>query len=253
MSSIITLKQEHIDFLKEKKVFLNSGGRYDNTWLKVGKPYNLTGKALLEPYAGVFVGPRLSSVGSFSYTKSYFPPQDLKMGRYCAIAENVKIMGSSHPVERLSVCGFCYSKAAPFGMFEKDIGVDFPKKAPGLKINFAFANIGNDVWIGEGVLLKRGVTIGDGAVIAARSVVTKDVPPYAVVAGSPAVIKKYRFSDDIIKRLCASKWWHYKYTDFNGLDVTSPTVFLSEFEKIKDTLEPFKPVEIDFHQEFKNI
>lgn len=255
MSNIITLEQTHMDLLMKHKVYLNSKGNYSSSWLKIGKPYNTTGKALIEPYAGIFVGPRLGAVGSFSYTKSYFPPQDLKIGRYCAIAENVKIMGSSHPVDRLSMSGFCYSRAAPFGIFEKDISIDFPKKPPGLEVNFAFATIGNDVWIGEGVLLKRGVTIGNGAVIAARSVVTKDVPPYAIVAGSPAVIKKYRFSDDLIQNLLASEWWKYKYTDFKGLDFLNPEIFVSQLEelKFKGVITSLEDSSIDLHHEFRQI
>ncbi|MDL4470788.1 CatB-related O-acetyltransferase [Citrobacter braakii] len=73
--------------------------------------------------------------------------------------------------------------------------------------------IGNDVWIGNDVVLKGGISIGDGAVVAANSVVTKDVPPYAIVAGVPAKIIKYRFESDIIEQLLKIKWWNYNYTD----------------------------------------
>lgn len=65
--------------------------------------------------------------------------------------------------------------------------------------------IGNDVWIGANVIIKRGVTIGDGAVIGAGSIITKDIPSYAVVAGVPAKIIKYRFSKDVIESLKDSK------------------------------------------------
>ncbi len=69
--------------------------------------------------------------------------------------------------------------------------------------------IGNDVWIGAEALIMSGVNIGDGAVIGARSLVTKDIPPYCVVTGNPAVIKKKRFSDDIIESLLEIKWWNW--------------------------------------------
>ena len=68
--------------------------------------------------------------------------------------------------------------------------------------------IGNDVWIGDGAFIKNGVTIGDGAIIGARAVVTKDIPPYAIVVGVPAKILKYRFSEQIIDRLLNTKWWN---------------------------------------------
>jgi len=67
--------------------------------------------------------------------------------------------------------------------------------------------IGNDVWIGDHVAIMTGVTIGDGVVIAAHSVVSKSVPPYAIVAGNPARIKRYRFPEDIIQRFLTVRWW----------------------------------------------
>ena len=68
--------------------------------------------------------------------------------------------------------------------------------------------VGNDVWIGTKVIVMGGVTIGDGAVIGAGSIVTKDVPPYAIVAGVPAKIIRYRFSEEIVKELQNIKWWN---------------------------------------------
>lgn len=69
--------------------------------------------------------------------------------------------------------------------------------------------IENDVWIGHDVTILRGVTIGNGAVIAAKSVVTKNVPPYAIVGGNPAKIIKYRFSKKIVQKLQNIKWWDW--------------------------------------------
>ena len=76
--------------------------------------------------------------------------------------------------------------------------VNWGKQAP---------SVGNDVWIGNDAVIYSGVSIGDGAVVAGQSVVTKSVPPYAVVAGNPAVIKKYRFESHIIEKLLKYKWW----------------------------------------------
>ena len=82
----------------------------------------------------------------------------------------------------------------------------FPEARPN---NWGKANpvIGNDVWIGRDVTIYSGVTIGDGAVIAGQSVVTQSVPPYAVVAGNPARIVKYRFDAETIAALLEVKWW----------------------------------------------
>ena len=70
--------------------------------------------------------------------------------------------------------------------------------------------IGNDVWIGTEAMIMSGVTIGSGAVISARAVVSKDVPPYAIVAGNPALIVKYRFTEEKIEKLLNTKWWDWK-------------------------------------------
>ena len=77
-----------------------------------------------------------------------------------------------------------------------------------VEINKA-VNIGNDVWIGEAVFICDGITIGDGAIIGAHSVVTHDVPPYAIVAGAPAKFLRYRFSKDEIEKLRNLKWWDW--------------------------------------------
>ena len=80
--------------------------------------------------------------------------------------------------------------------------------------------IGNDVWIGEGAFIRQGVEIGDGAVVAARAVVTRDVPPYAIVAGTPARILRYRFEPAIIAELMGLQWWRYGLSALEGVDFT---------------------------------
>ena len=75
--------------------------------------------------------------------------------------------------------------------------------------------IGNDVWIGYDSLIKNGVNVGDGAIIAARSVVVKDVPPYAIVAGNPAKVVKMRFDDSTIDRLLLIAWWNWDIEKIN--------------------------------------
>jgi acetyltransferase-like isoleucine patch superfamily enzyme len=87
-------------------------------------------------------------------------------------------------------------------------------------------NIGNDVWICDNALIMDGITIGDGAIVGARAVVTHDIPPYAMVVGIPARIKKYRFTPEQIKALQKIKWWDWDYLiirerieDFKDIDV----------------------------------
>lgn len=104
--------------------------------------------------------------------------------------------------------------------------------------------IGSDVWIGKGSCIKGGVTIGNGAVIASNSVVTKNVPPYAIVGGNPAQIIKYRFCEDIIKKLNLIKWWYWEEKDIienHSLFLQSPEAFCERFysqgNSIKDNAE----------------
>lgn len=95
--------------------------------------------------------------------------------------------------------------------------------------------IGNDVWIGEGAFVKQGVNIGDGAVIGMAAVVTKDVPPFAVVAGNPAHIIKMRFDEETIKDLLHIKWWNLRDVDLHKLApyIKNPKEFINMFEKAK--------------------
>lgn len=248
MSQLITINQSHLDFLEKNRIFLNSKGDFKNAWLKVGGPHKTT-RSIIEPYSASYCGPSLSSTGAFTYTKSVFHPT-IRIGRYCAIAAKVMLMPADHPMNRLSTCGFDYSDAPIFSVYEQDSNCHFEKCQIKEKPNMPM--IGDDVWIAHDVFIKRGVTIGTGAVIGARSIVTKDVPPYAIVAGSPAIIKKYRFDEKTIKRLLASKWWDYAFTDFRGLNTLNPNEFLDGFEKRVDQgeVKPMKAALIDIEKEF---
>jgi tetrahydrodipicolinate N-succinyltransferase len=95
------------------------------------------------------------------------------------------------------------------------------------------ATIGNDVWMGHNANVLSGINVGDGAVIAAGAVVTKDVPPYAVVAGVPATIKRFRFAEKIIDRLLRCKWWDLELHQLNGLPFNDIERCLDAIERIR--------------------
>ena len=119
-----------------------------------------------------------------------------EIGAFCAISWSVSI-GAAHGYENATIHGFisCHD----FGIIEDETdGYDLYSKP---------VVIGNDVWIATGACINRGVTVGDGAVIGANSVVTKNVAPYTIVAGCPARPIKKRFGDDFIERLLKCKWW----------------------------------------------
>lgn len=120
-----------------------------------------------------------------------------QIGSFCSFASGVKILlGGEHITEMLTTY--------PFNIFWNS--GKYIKAHPKTKGNVI---IGNDVWVGTEAMIMSGVSIGDGAVIGARSVVTKDIAPYAIAAGNPAAIIKKRFSDDIIRSLLEIKWWEW--------------------------------------------
>lgn len=139
------------------------------------------------------------SIGKYSYIVSGTIGPGTQIGRYCSIAQNVYIGTLNHPITWLSTSTFQYS-----GAFADTVGHSIKDD-----VNTKAVVIGNDVWIGVNVIIKNGVKIDDGSIIGAGAIVTKDVPPYAIVGGNPARIIKYRFKDEIIKELLEIKWWEY--------------------------------------------
>lgn len=124
----------------------------------------------------------------------------LIIGKFCMIASDVTFImnGGNHLTEATTA----YPFAIFGGAWQKAMdGKSYPSKGDTV--------IGNDVWIGHGATIMPGVTIGDGAIIASKSVVTKDVAPYAIVGGNPAKLIKRRFSKHIINKLLQLKWWHW--------------------------------------------
>ncbi|MFV0293546.1 MAG: DapH/DapD/GlmU-related protein [Paracoccus sp. (in: a-proteobacteria)] len=107
--------------------------------------------------------------------------------------------------------------------------------------------IGNDVWIGHGAQILAGVTVGDGAVVSAAAVVTKDVPAYAVVAGNPAVIKKWRLPPQLVSPLLRCKWWRFAPWQLTHLDPTRPGEFAQGIFQMQD-IEPFQPSIVDLRR-----
>ena len=125
----------------------------------------------------------------------------LVIGKFCAIARDVKFImnGANH---RLS--GF---STYPFHIFAN--GWERATPGPGELPFKGDTVVGNDVWLGYDALVMPGVTIGDGAIVAARSVVASDVPPYAIVGGNPASVIRRRFPDPVVAELLALAWWDW--------------------------------------------
>ena len=126
--------------------------------------------------------------------------KETRIGKFCSIANDVKIGTTQHPTGWLSTHLFQYG--------HPNIFQPLPEYQP---LTFACSSlpcvIGNDVWIGTNAIIMDGIHIGDGAIVAAGAIVTKDVPPYAIVGGVPARLIRYRFDDKTIERLLKVRWW----------------------------------------------
>lgn len=129
-----------------------------------------------------------SVIGSYCYLGMYSYFNHVRMGSYCSIAGNVTIGAMEHDYSDIST-----STALSHGGYDDRI-----------------TEIGNDVWIGAQCVIRQGVRIGTGAVIGANSFVNKDVPPFAIVFGTPAKVYKMRFSDNEIEMILNSQYWEKK-------------------------------------------
>ncbi|MBN8704507.1 MAG: antibiotic acetyltransferase [Bacteroidetes bacterium] len=156
-------------------------------------PGSLLNKVLIDGNVTIGKNTTINGPG----TEIYALVNPIIIGSYCSIARLTSIQEHNHNSETLTTYFIRYR------IFGEKYGVDAISKGPII--------IGNDVWIGTQCSILTGVQIGHGAVIAANSVVTSDVPPYAVVGGTPAKVLKYRFSQEIIERLLEIQWWDWDY------------------------------------------
>ena len=150
-------------------------------------------KAVIQHHANI----RYSQIGKYTYVSANASCVYAKIGNFSSIAAGVAIGGGGHNLESVST--------SP--VFSKGKNI-FRRNFASIEYSpYKQTVIGNDVWIGNRALILQGVTIGDGAVVGAGSVVTKDVEPYSVVAGNPARVIKKRFDDETVEKLLALKWW----------------------------------------------
>ncbi len=161
-----------------------------------GEFYSKTARRILKDYHKVEIG-MYTHGGCFA--PGNFSPHT-RIGRYCSIARDALGFNRDHPVDFKSTHGFFFNSELDF--CDED------------KIEYTPLSVGHDVWIGSGAKILASVSeIGTGAVIGTQAVVTRDVPPYAVMMGYPARIVRYRFSKDIIEALLESRWWEQELND----------------------------------------
>lgn len=139
-----------------------------------------------------------TTIGDYTYVGYNCCITKAHIGRYCSIANNVSIGNGEHVPKRVSTSSLFYDK--PYDILtDKD------------------CKIGNDVWIGVDSIIRRGVTIGDGAIIGANSFVNASIPDFAIAVGSPARVIGFRFDSPLISVIKESNWWNYPLDSAKGI------------------------------------
>jgi phosphonate metabolism protein (transferase hexapeptide repeat family) len=168
-----------------------------------------------------------SELGDYSYVDRHCEVIYARIGKFCAIASGVCINALAHPIERVSQHKFTYRPNEYFLGARLDSTFRESRRTKRVEI-------GNDVWIGHGATVLPDIRIGDGAVVGAGAVVTRNVRPYAIVAGIPARFVRWRFQPEMASRLIALAWWDWDHDrlaaaieDMQGLTVEA---FLERYE-----------------------
>jgi acetyltransferase-like isoleucine patch superfamily enzyme len=147
---------------------------------------------------------------------------EMIIGKFCSIAGDIKVyLGQNHRTDWITTY--------PFGHIHQGTFTNFSGNGhPSTKGNIV---VGNDVYIGTSAVIMSGVTIGDGAVIGAHSIVTKDVPPYSIFAGNPGRVRKMRFSKEDVEFLLELKWWDLDNETINKI---SPLLCSTDMQSLKN-------------------
>ncbi len=163
-----------------------------------------------------------STMGRYSYVGNYCKVINTDIGSFCSISNYVTIGEAEHPLSWVSTSP-AFQNVRHSGSSVRFARFDVPQPER--------THIGHDVWIGHGVTIRAGVTIGNGAVIGADAVVTKDVEPYAIVAGVPARTIRYRFDEETIRQLEKTEWWNAdeKILRHVGQYIKDPKEFIRHF------------------------
>lgn len=210
-------------FMKEKIMNVNFGFFISKTLRFINRP--ALRDCVIAKNVKVGTGSNLVNVkiDSYSYTGKNCSISNTTIGKFCSIGSYCAIGGGQHPLDLVST--------SPIFLEGKNV---FRKNLSEIKTNINLGvSIGNDVWIGESVFISAGVKIGDGAVVGAHSVVTHNVPPYAIVAGAPAKILRYRFDQTMIEEFENLKWWNWNENKLKecGELFSEPSKFINTYSK----------------------
>ena len=166
-------------------------------------------------------------IGDYTYIERHCEMIYATIGKFCAIAADVRINALNHPMERVSQHKITYRPNEYFVGGKIDKGFREMRQQKRVVI-------GHDVWVGHGAIILPGIAIGHGAVVAAGAVVTKNVEPYSIVAGVPARRIKWRFEKDIRDRLISLAWWDWSHDKLasavDDMRVMTPGAFMQKWK-----------------------
>jgi acetyltransferase-like isoleucine patch superfamily enzyme len=170
-------------------------------------------------HIGMYSTINRSEIGSYSNLGVSSYVSDTSIGRYSLIGSRVSIGGFGHPLNYLSIGAFQWGQNLRHWGFPEELSNKFDSRLRPATKNTV---IGSDCWVGDNSVLIAGIKIGNGAVIGAGSVVTKDVPPFAIMAGNPATLIRFRFNKHLIESLESKKWWDKELLELVGVDFMNP-------------------------------
>jgi acetyltransferase-like isoleucine patch superfamily enzyme len=221
---------------------------YPRRW-KEGQSIVIRPDSVVEPYSTIAEGDQVPAMGSFTEVASAFPAT-ASFGRFCSVGMKITFIGFRHPVEAASTSSvFFHENREFFTAYARDREAATGRRpaitdpVPTPQPQRGALRIGHDVWIGEGAVLRGGISIGDGAVITGGAVVTKDVAPYTIVGGNPGRVIRDRFPEEICAALQDSRWWEIALEDLLRLPMAEPEALVNAIAQRGNDLTRVKPLQ----------
>lgn len=206
-------------------------------------------RLLVEPpvrFLGPFVIRSDTRIGAYTEFGREVEVQAASIGRYCEIGPGSLIGATGHPTSWLSVSAFQYKQSTwgwhPSANDTQVIDPEAGGRQSFRSVGDDLATIGNDVWLGANVVVLRGVTIGDGCIVAANAVVTKDIEPYSIAGGIPAKVIRPRVSESVREELLSLQWWRHSPNQLSGIQFDDPVAAIAQLRaRAEQGLEPYEP------------
>lgn len=225
---------------------LRARGLECQSGLQIGS--RLTAETPIRLSSAVLIGS--CELGAFTYVGSGSELRNARIGRFCSIAANVALGPAEHPLDWVSSHPVGFDGVRYFDEYPDWSA--FTSTEVRFRGNSRTTHIGHDVWIGRNAIVRQGVTVGDGAVIAGGAFVNRDVAPYTIVAGTPARVVRTRFDTPLIEQLSALQWWQWRLDrQRTGLDFSNVTDFVTQLAQLleRGQLQAFTPPRHALHRQ----